>query len=280
MASFPHGNRLRYPPGYKPATTGYHKTINTRAVVGYPKWGFVIYRGTYNDDKLWPKCVALLKGSVNHWLRDRNQEDVLQLDLVWTIVEDRETLDGAPKEAVRTRFRKWAAGRSVERDGPGADGPWVGKRCPRFRFCVYVDQASLDSLTAWWIPHEKYWSLRGQVAMINGIHGHHDEDTLSHAAIRTARPKDEYEGEDEGEDDESEDEEEVYSPIEGNTSRDVGWRYKDADLLVTWYEELHKQGMEWETWHHFYEGERPYCPKVDAGTLGEPLAMVDLSRKE
>ncbi|WYZ43574.1 hypothetical protein EsH8_VII_000010 [Colletotrichum jinshuiense] len=276
MASFLPGSHPQYPLGYKPATTGFHETINTRVTVDYPKWGFVVYRGTYSDDTLWEKCVALLKSNVNYWLRVHNQEDILGPDLVWTIIEDRETLDGAPKEEVRTRFREWAAGRSVERDGPGADGPWVGQRSPRFRFCVYVDQASLDSLAAQWIPHEKYWSLEGQVAIIDGIHGHHDEDILSHFATSTPTPRDEDGDDDENEDDESEDEEEVYPPIEGNTSKDVGWRYKDASLLVAWYEALHIQGMEWETWHHFYEGERPYRPKTNAGARSEPLAMVDV----
>src|ERR1051325_1601690 len=90
----------QYPPNYERATTGYSNTINTRVLTGYPKWGFVIYRGTYKDDILWDKCITLVKINAHQWLLDKDQVNILEPDLEWTIIEDRDTLDGAPKEVV------------------------------------------------------------------------------------------------------------------------------------------------------------------------------------
>ena len=106
------------------------QTINCRVLTGYPKWGFVIYRGTYADDSLWLKALALLKSNAYELLRsfdidvklnhpDNSTpgcEELLGPDLQWTVIEDRATLDGATKDAVRARFREWAAARSVERE--------------------------------------------------------------------------------------------------------------------------------------------------------------------
>ena len=49
-----------YPPRYTSRTGLMSHTINCRVLNGYPKWGFVIYRGTYTDDALWVKALTLL----------------------------------------------------------------------------------------------------------------------------------------------------------------------------------------------------------------------------
>lgn len=66
----------------------------------------------------------------------------------WTIVEDREALDGAPKGDVHSRFRRWSEARSVERDGPGADHELIGQMglVARFEACIVVDKECLDSM--------------------------------------------------------------------------------------------------------------------------------------
>lgn len=147
----PAGAYPRYPPGYEPVSTGYENTINTRALVGFPKWGFVIYRGTYEDDAVWKTCIELIKINVESALRDANQAEILVPDLEWTVIEDHDTLDEASKDTVRQKFREWAANHSVDRDGPGADGPFVAQRVPRFRYCVYIDKTSLDALRGNWV---------------------------------------------------------------------------------------------------------------------------------
>lgn len=182
-------------------------------------------------------------------------------DLEWTIIEDK-ALEGASRDAVRARFLEWVAARSDERDGPGAAAPWIPKACPRFKYCIYVDRACLDSITVtrdeWHRGPGIHWNLRGQVVIIDGTHGHHDED------FRHMMPED---GDEDGEE---------YDPLEGNTDWDVGWTYVDAGHLTVYYENLHQQGMtDWETWEMVYDRCRP-SSEGPRRARGEPLVSVDL----
>ncbi|EJT80336.1 hypothetical protein GGTG_00337 [Gaeumannomyces tritici R3-111a-1] len=218
-----------YPPGYTRNRGGLADTINTRYRLRYRKWNFVVFRGTYEDDALWAKFVALLKDNYAARLEREEAQDELGPDLEWTIIEDK-ALEGASRNAIRARFLEWIAARSDERDGPGAAAPWIPKECPRFKYCIYVDRACLDSLTVarnYRRGPGIHWYLRGQVVVIDGTHGHHDED-----------PDDE---------DEDEDEDEGYEPLEGNPAWDVGWTYVDAGFLTGTYESLHLKMTDWET---------------------------------
>ncbi|KAL8386769.1 hypothetical protein RB599_010898 [Gaeumannomyces hyphopodioides] len=154
-----------YPPGYTRNRGGLADTINTRYRLRYRKWNFVVFRGTYEDDALWARFVALLKDNYAARLEREEAQDELGPDLKWTIIEDK-ALEGASRDAVRARFLDWVAARSDERDGPGAGRPGYPRSARASRI---------------------HWYLRGQVVVIDGTHGHHDKD-----------PGDEDEDEDEG----------------------------------------------------------------------------------
>ncbi|KAL8381652.1 hypothetical protein RB595_005775 [Gaeumannomyces hyphopodioides] len=254
------------PPDFTPNEGGLAETINTRHWLRYFKWNFIIFRGTYDDDALWAKFIALLKEQYATSLERQEAQAELGPDLEWTIIEDK-ALEGASRDAVRARFLEWVAARSDERDGPGAAAAWIPKACPRFKYCIYVDRACLDSLTVRRVRHLSRAGLRsillGQVVVIDGTHGRHDEDLGAF-----------------GDEDEDEDEdEEEYDPLEGNTAWDVGWTYVDASCLTTTYEDLHRRMTDWETWEMVYDRCRPSSegPRREPGV---PLASADLQSSD
>lgn len=63
------------------------------------------------------------------------------------LVEDPQ-LDGALKPLIRSLFAERAErDRQTENGGPGSE-TFFGKMMPRFNYCVYVDQACIDTLLA------------------------------------------------------------------------------------------------------------------------------------
>ncbi|KLU87062.1 hypothetical protein MAPG_06067 [Magnaporthiopsis poae ATCC 64411] len=232
-------------------------TVNQRIRYGYHKWGFVIYRCTYDDDALWEAFVTMLKASAAAYLQARKQENILGPDLQWTIIEDRATLDGASKETVRQHFLDWVAAHSVERDGEGIDNPSV-PQLPRFRYCVYVDADCLNAIRAWWCSvRPAGYRLRGEVVVIQ-------------AAPETP------DGSLDSEEEDDEDDEDVYDAVEGCTADNVGWMYYAADGLLELYEELAWTGSHTETWRLVYERPGPDGPREERG---ENPVSADLSQQ-
>ncbi|KAK1564276.1 uncharacterized protein LY79DRAFT_530181 [Colletotrichum navitas] len=180
---------------------------------GFHRWGFVIYRATYNDDTAWERYLKALKLTVRRALADEGGDVLLEQYIDWPVIADQPTLDGASKADVRKHFNSWCAACSEERDGPGATKSKT-KRLPRFRYCVYVDRKCLDTLAR--LPanqdKEDYDELSNVVAVV--IDGAFDKRTP---------------GDDKG----------LYPDIEGCTERYVGWRYEGIDMLVNTYEESH-----------------------------------------
>ncbi|EJT75611.1 hypothetical protein GGTG_05544 [Gaeumannomyces tritici R3-111a-1] len=128
------------------------------------------------------------------------------------------------------------------------------------------NRACLDSITVtrdeWHRGPGIHWQLQGQVVLIDGTHGHHDKDD------RHLIPA-------ELDEDGNPRTDEEYEPLEGNINWDVGWTYIDAGHLTVYYEDLHFQGTDWETWEMVYDRKRPSAegPKRETG---EPLASFDL----
>lgn len=210
-------------------------------VTSFFHWGFVIYRCDYSDDALFERFIDYLREHAERYHRRRQQERTTGLYLRWTIVQDREALDGATKEQVRRRFVEWRDGLSVERDGPGADHR-ITPYLPRFEDCMHVGKDSLDSLKA----HEQ--------ALRDGTKKQEAPPVFFAIVQAEQRPAGLPEGYDpddkeEGEEDEY-DEDPATAPgtIEGCTDQDEGWMYVLADDLVTLYEELHTD----QAWYYLY----------------------------
>ncbi|KAF5021894.1 hypothetical protein F66182_6042 [Fusarium sp. NRRL 66182] len=130
-------------------------------------WGFVIYRCAYADQSQWDRYFEFFKAAVEDELEYRGLSSLLMKYCDWTVIHDPATLDGASKDIVRQRFAAWAAGRSAERDGPGADRPTV-ELMPRFRYCVYVDQGCLDTVDQYysWVEEGSPRHIRKVVCVI------------------------------------------------------------------------------------------------------------------
>lgn len=127
---------------------GLPSIIRSMQKTGFRKWGFRIYRCTYDDEAAWSRYVENLENELAEGLVATGANYMLAPYHKWTIVEDREALDGAAKADVRARFREWSKARSVGRDGPGADHELVAQAglVARFEACIMVDKECLDSM--------------------------------------------------------------------------------------------------------------------------------------
>lgn len=61
---------------------------------GFHSWGFVIYRGYYEDEEIWKRYLKAMERAIHEWLVFVGREDLLPQYLRWTIIED-ETLVSA-----------------------------------------------------------------------------------------------------------------------------------------------------------------------------------------
>lgn len=133
--------------------------LHTMQQTGFHTWGFVIYRGcAYSDEPAWQRFIAHMKQEVQDALSaapklpggsgaiDASGRQLAPY-LQWTLMQD-PSLEGASHDAVRRHFAAWAAARTPQRDGPGADGPFIESHVPRFMYCVYIDQRCLRTLAA------------------------------------------------------------------------------------------------------------------------------------
>lgn len=127
---------------------GLPSTIRSIQNTGFRKWGFRIYRTTYDDDAAWSRYVGILETELAEGLVATGSDYMLAPYHEWTIVEDRGALDGAAKADVRARFRSWSEARSVARDGPGAEHGLIAQAglVARFEACIMVDKECLDSM--------------------------------------------------------------------------------------------------------------------------------------
>jgi hypothetical protein len=232
------------------------KTLQSMAYSRHHKWGFLIYRTTYDDDEAWRRFMRGLKWAVHESIA--KGFDRVAPFLQWTVVEDRSVLDGASKDIVREHFRGWVVSRTVERDGPGAKRKTLPRRSPRYRYCLYVDkktvdEAKVDISTKY--GTEPFVEVQSDVIVLDSFHGTPEKPRLSDNP---------YEGMDPSEMDE-EDLEDMLDvqasledrggggcePVEGNIEYDVGWMLVPAPFLAVTYGELGDEHAE-DPWEEVY----------------------------
>ncbi|KAF3482530.1 uncharacterized protein GIQ15_05289 [Arthroderma uncinatum] len=111
-----------------------------------PSWGWVIYRCSYKDEKLWTNFLSEWDKAIHESIFHFDEEKYLpSMDL--KIVED-PSLEGASKESICERHYAWA--KSV-----GCAVDWTKEHSeennyfpsPRHQFAVQVDEGALQS--AW-----------------------------------------------------------------------------------------------------------------------------------
>lgn len=130
---------------YGPLIGGMQKT-------GYHKWGFVVYRTTYDDDEAFQRFVALMRQSVEETLEGRGQKDLLLQYHDFIIMDDKK-FDGATKLQIRKHFVAWIAEQKDAGVIPelACTHTWL---IPRFTHCLVVDKASMQNFTDYenWAP--------------------------------------------------------------------------------------------------------------------------------
>lgn len=146
-------------------------------------------------------------------------------DWTWTIVQGRDALDEASKDRVREIFTEWRKGRSVERDGPGADDI-VTRLLARFTYAIHIGKDSLDSLRLFEESSHLRWKLEVVMAIVE-------------APIEIELPPTYAEQNDEEEYDDEEADLEPY---------DIGWMYGVAEFYGSTYGEMSDQ----QFWQHYY----------------------------
>ena len=114
---------------------------------GHRTWGFVIYRTTYESDADWAEFMQRLRWWTTDAMEIFNGRDVLDR-LTWTVFDNREHFDGADTAAIRRHFRAWAETAVLsEQASDAVDAPPMVSEgaSPRYRYCIQVDAAALNS---------------------------------------------------------------------------------------------------------------------------------------
>ncbi|KAI6812021.1 hypothetical protein KC340_g12541 [Hortaea werneckii] len=201
---------------------------------GHLIWGFAIYRCTYRDDVAWKTCLELLNESMRDSMRFYNGLELLEPERFrLTIFDDKSRFDIAKAQVVRQHFKYWRTsavhqeqGSQEEIEARGGSSDFLGyKSSTRYRFCVQIDEAALQSV----VSTES--GLRIDDAWVNLIEGDWDP-----GAAAAQREKDRIEHVEEGLDPEDFDEDEVFSEIDGCTEENVGiMRVRHMDLIPDMY---------------------------------------------
>ncbi|KAK3682790.1 hypothetical protein B0T22DRAFT_294684 [Podospora appendiculata] len=110
-------------------------------------WGFVMIRCTYASQAKWDKFMALAKQYTYGYFEERGMSEVYER-LLWTVIEDPATLDGASLLEASRRFSEYDW---VEVDPQGRKEGWDEEmgtwlNFPRYLFYLYVDDESLESV--------------------------------------------------------------------------------------------------------------------------------------
>lgn len=220
--------------------SGWTPTIGSLFSSGHHKWGFLVYRTTYDDDKAWTRFMDVLTRSTEVALRQAGKDARLQPYLDWKVVQDRTLFDGASKDAVCEHFLDWVATRSDERDGPGAAREDVPRKSPRYRACLYVDKEAVEaaSMESAGRHGMEFYYYSGRVVVINA------EPPLP------VRQGDEEEEEDEDEDEEDDEEDDQHPPVDGRTDYDIGWMFVPLEYTGVIYNRL-AEG--WDSWVDAYK---------------------------
>jgi hypothetical protein len=206
--------------------------LGSLAANKHGKWGFVIYRCTYQDDYAWERFKQIFHERTREYMEMSETPEAatsLAEKLEWTFVEDRVALDGASRSQLRERFKEWAA-QSIVTEQPRARAkterlpePTFG--IPRYQYFIQVDEEALQSVLA--APKDDFY----EGGFINFV-----DSRWKPMGERPSRScmSDNRDIEDGDEDEliEDEDEDEVFDTIDGCTEENVGWMRLAATTVV------------------------------------------------
>jgi len=205
---------------------------------GLRKWGFVIYRCTYDNDSAWDRFMQNLNARKDAVLRDTYDDEDLAQHLDWNVQQD-PSLDHATKDEVRDRFKAWVATDARAEMPTSAEYrdrlQGLLYENPRYKYCIHVDAEAMQSVLDGPPPTKP--DLRG-VSYVNLIRAEQAWEGWEKESTQSSTTREGDDQRDEGE-----------PKIEGRTSRNVGWMKVSIEGLVPEvYETLVKDQM----WDNFY----------------------------
>lgn len=184
-----------------------------------PRWGYAIYRCTYENDGHWNSFLDTLNNCMREKLKSAGREEMME-SLHWHIFDDRSVFDGMSKDAVRNHFDAWVRSGADQPAGNG-DQPFartITARFTRYRYCLQVDAVSMDAMAS--KNYEKPRNDAREIGFVNLIKRDWPEpDWGDHRPTKYPEDEEEYDDEDEDEDDDAE----SLPEIDGSTEYDVGW---------------------------------------------------------
>ncbi|KAI7309553.1 hypothetical protein KC315_g12950 [Hortaea werneckii] len=82
------------------------------------RWGFAIYRCTYDDDAAWDRFTDIITTRAQKETRELGEPEILD-KLEWTILDDRQIFDNATTGFLRKHFNQWKSA-NLQREQPRA----------------------------------------------------------------------------------------------------------------------------------------------------------------
>ncbi|KAH7401429.1 hypothetical protein BKA66DRAFT_436568 [Pyrenochaeta sp. MPI-SDFR-AT-0127] len=192
------------------------------------KWGWVIYRCTYDDDETWALFRAHVEARSRKSIAESDAAEIANR-LEWMWVEDAASLDRISTDVLRKRFRAWVADEVARQ--PGDYFPAI---LPRFRYFVKIDQEVLQSLA----KPDPFNPSRLNTAFVKFVDGNWEPDPPPVIAEEKEEEEKDFWPE------------ETLAPIGGCTEKDVGWmRIAPHMINADFYEAL---GGDENLWYVFY----------------------------
>ncbi|CAO2651318.1 Nn.00g096150.m01.CDS01 [Neocucurbitaria sp. VM-36] len=112
-----------------------------------PLWGFIIYRCDYRSDDAWKTFVDTWSSRVKSYLTKQYGDTGLVGKMLFTVKDDRTTLDNASIERVHKLFSEWIRSKEAHAERKAAGYGRIS--FPRYDYCVHVDAQALDTCLAW-----------------------------------------------------------------------------------------------------------------------------------
>lgn len=210
---------------------------------GFRSWGFAIYRCTYQSDSDWAEFLRRHRWYIADGLESVNGLDLLDT-LESTVFENRERFEGASTATIREHFQTWATTAVQEEQGVSPEMlRYANIKAPRYRYCLFVDEESLQSVVQ--TPLDRYPAKSVFVNMLKGWWKPESLEDYSAEEIEEFGPDGLL---DDG-----------YDTIDGYTVKDVGWMkvaFQSAGLPG-----FYAMG-EWDEWERVYERPREICHNI------------------
>lgn len=181
------------------------------------KWGFAIYRSSYDDDEAWNACKTLLLDRTHRRISSSDSPGLAD-SLAWTVFDDAAAFRGASKDQLRQHFKEWA-GSAAANEQPRAQEPSLSMHAPRYRYFVQIDQGAMESVVA---TSDATYETSFDSGYVNVVDAEWRSQADVVAEMRAA-------GKDMGEADEPF---LGYEPIEGCREEDVGWFKLPANRMA------------------------------------------------